>query len=148
MAETTLDAVAEQLAESLDNYIVGALEAIGALDLAAMTRDRIAQTSPHLAAQLCSEDDDIAAQTVIDLAGVAWPDDPEPSWWRTPVGRAVGRSVGADLADAVSHSVAAAMLGIAPGTVSTMMARGCDLDRHPDGGITKASVIARIARLG
>ena len=148
MTETTLDAVAAQLADTLDNHIVGSLEAIGALDLAAMVRDRIDQTAPRLAAQLCSDDDHIAAQTVIDLAGIAWPDDPEPAWWRTPVGRAVGRSVGADLSNAVSHSVAAAMLGIAPGTVSTMMARGCDLDRHPEGGITKASVIARIARLG
>ncbi|MFD3592601.1 hypothetical protein ACFWU5_07705 [Nocardia sp. NPDC058640] len=86
---------------------------------------------------------------MIDLAGVAWPDDVEPAWWRTPVGRAVGRSVGMiDEADSVSQTVAAAMLGVAPGTVASMMSRGCDLDRHPDGGITRASVIARIQRLG
>ncbi|MFF2088643.1 hypothetical protein ACFVVM_33070 [Nocardia sp. NPDC058176] len=144
-----IDAVAEQLTDELDNHVVGALEAIGALDLAKMTRARIAEIAPRLAADLCSADDRVAAQTVIDLAGIAWPDDPDPSWWRTPLGRAVGRSVGSTYTDAVSYSVAAAMLGVATGTVKSIMSRdgGADLDRHPDGGITKASVLARIARL-
>ena len=148
MTDSNTAAVADQLAGALDNYIVGALEAIGALDLAAMTRERIAETAPTLAASLCSDDDEVAAQTVIDLAGVAWPEEPEPVWWRTPVGRMVGRSVGRDDTESVSYSVAAAMLGVATGTVKSMMARErTDLDRHPDGGLTRASVLARIARL-
>ncbi|MFD5179333.1 hypothetical protein ACFWM1_26235 [Nocardia sp. NPDC058379] len=137
MADVDTSAVADQLAEALDNYIVGALEAIGALDLAVAARERIAATAPVLAASLCGDDDLVAAQTVIDLAGVAWPERPEPVWWRTPVGRMVGRSVGREDTESVSYSVAAAMLGVATGTVKSMMAREhTDLDRHPDGGLT------------
>ncbi|MFE7723285.1 hypothetical protein ACFU44_30115 [Nocardia rhizosphaerihabitans] len=53
-------------------------------------------------------------------------------WWRTPVVRMVGHPVGRDDAESVSYSVAAAMLGVAAGTVKSMMARErTDLDRHP-----------------
>ncbi|WP_067470563.1 hypothetical protein [Nocardia amamiensis] len=145
---THFEDVTEQLREALDNRIVGDLQAIGALDLADMARARIDQAARRFAAALCSDDDSIAAQTVIDLAGVAWPEDPEPGWWRTPLGLAVGRSVGADTALSVSRSVAGAMLGVTKGTVDSMIARknGSGLERHPDGGITMSSVLALLAR--
>ncbi|MFE7723284.1 hypothetical protein ACFU44_30110 [Nocardia rhizosphaerihabitans] len=41
------------------------------LGLAATARERIAATVPVLAASLCGDDDQVAAQTMIDLAGVA-----------------------------------------------------------------------------
>jgi hypothetical protein len=36
------------------------------------------------------------------------------------------------------------MLGVVRGTVSQMVARGT-LDRHPDGGVLRSSVLARLA---
>ena len=66
-------------------------------------------------------------------------------WWRTPLGRVCARSLGHDTADAVTHSTAAAMLGIKVGSVGPMVHRGY-LDRHPDGGVTRSSVLARLAR--
>lgn len=75
-----------------------------------------------------------------DLAGVLWDVDPEPQWWRTPLGLAVARSVGRDDTVSVSRSVAAAMLNVHPGTVAQWAHRG-KLGRHPDGGIQLASVL-------
>ena len=37
------------------------------------------------------------------------------------------------------------MLGVHPGTVAQLVHRGT-LDRHPDGGILRASVLQRLAR--
>jgi len=58
----------------------------------------------------------------------------------------VRRVLGTDDAEAVTYSVAAAMLGVTKGTASTLVQRG-RLDRHPDGGITRASVFIRLVRL-
>lgn len=69
--------------------------------------------------------------------------DPEPQWWRSPLGRAVAASIGTDDAQAVGASVAAAMLGISPSRVHAL-AEGGKLDRHPDGGIVRASVMRRL----
>lgn len=59
--------------------------------------------------------------------------------------RVCARSLGRDDAEAITHSVAAAMLGVHPGTVAQLVHRGT-LDRHPDGGILRASVLQRLAR--
>jgi len=45
----------------------------------------------------------------------------------------------------VAHSIAAAMLGVNPKQIGAMVARGY-LDRHPDGGVLRASVFQRLAR--
>lgn len=95
--------------------------------------------------------DRLSAQTVIDLMCVLWPHgSPEdsgcPEWWRTPLGRLCARSLGTDDAEAVSRSVAAAMLGVTAGTVQQLVHRGT-LDRHPAGGVLRASVLQRIDRL-
>ncbi|MBF6333604.1 hypothetical protein [Nocardia transvalensis] len=138
--------VEQQIYDSLDERVVGALEALGWLDLADLARQRLDKTVPMLAAQLTQDDDDqLAAQTVNDLAGVAWDADPEPEWWRTPVGRLVARSVGREDSEAVTHHVAAAMLGVTRGTIAQLVHRGT-LDRHPDGGVTRASVLNRLVR--
>ena len=60
------------------------------------------------------------------------------------LGRLCARSVDYGDSDSVTRSVAAAMLGVHPGTVAQLAHRGT-LDRHPDGGITRASVLLRIA---
>lgn len=103
-----------------------------------------------LAAQLVQDEDDrLAAQTVIDVMCALWPHgSPEivgrADWWRTPLGRVCARSLGRDDAEAVTHSVAAAMLGVPRGSIGPMISRG-HLDRHPDGGVLRASVLQRLA---
>jgi hypothetical protein len=99
-----------------------------------------------LAGQLAAADDDVLAETVVDVMAALWPTgDPPPEWWRTPVGRRCAASLGAEDSAEVTHSVAAAMLGVARGGIGKMVARG-DLERHPDGGVTRASVLLRLAR--
>lgn len=108
-----------------------------------MELDRlITERAPDLAAHLVADDDRLVAQTVIDLMCAL--DEPEPSWWRTPLGRVVAGSVGHESAEAVRASVAAAMLGISPGRVHQLAERG-KLDRHPDGGVVRSSVMQRLA---
>lgn len=107
-------------------------------------------SAPHVAQQLRSSDDNELAQTVSDLMNALWPNgSPEqcgqPEWWRTPVGRVCAKSLGIAGAEEVTHSVAAAMLGVTRSTVATLVARGT-LDRHPDGGVLRSSVLARLAR--
>jgi hypothetical protein len=49
-----------------------------------------------------------------------------------------------DDAEAVSASVAVAMLGAPVGASDTLHSEG-KLDRHPDGGVVRASVMQRLA---
>ena len=145
--------VAQQICDELHRALVQPASALLGLDLADVLDDRIRSRAPMLAAQLCQDDDDqLAAEVVVDVMGALWPhgapeDVGEADWWRTPLGRMCARSLGHSDSDAVTYSVAAAMLGVARGTVSTLVHRGT-LDRHPDGGVTRASVLARLVRLG
>lgn len=99
-----------------------------------------------IALALLSPDDDEAAEMAVDVMAALWPrTDPDPSWWQTPLGRVLARSVGADDVEAVTHSVAAAMLGVTRGTIAQLVHRGA-LDRHPDGGVLRSSILQRIAQ--
>lgn len=139
------DPVAKQLRDALDAGIVSNLITLGWWDLADLARERLEPTARRLASQLAQDEDDrLAAQTVIDLAGLAWESDPSAQWWRTPLGRLVARSLGHQDTEAVTQSVAAAMLGVTRGTIAQLVARGT-LERHPDGGVSRASVLKRIA---
>lgn len=143
------DAVAAQLTEELGQR-AWELAALLGPDVADELRRRIRSAVPILAAQLLQDDDDrLAAQTVIDVMCALWPhgqpEDADPDWWRTALGRACARSLGRADAESVSQSVAAAMLGVTRGTVAQLVARGT-LDRHPDGGVLRASVLQRLAR--
>lgn len=106
--------------------------------------DRVAS---QLAGAIAANEDRLLAEIVIDLMSALWPiDDPLPEWWQSPVGRACAHSIGdADHTDTVTHSVAAGMLGLARSSIGTMVARG-DLDRGDDGGVTVASIKARLTR--
>lgn len=112
---------------------------------------QIEQVATAMVAQLTQEQDDrLSAQTCIDLMCLLWsaaaPEDcGHAAWWTTPLGRLCARSLGRDDAEAITHSVAAAMLGVHPGTVAQLAHRGT-LDRHPDGGVLRSSVLQRIAR--
>jgi hypothetical protein len=96
------------------------------------------------AASLLGDDDKLAAQTVIDLMMLLWPNsDPTTDWWRTPLGHAVARSVGHPTAEVVSYSVAGAMLGCTKQNVGKLVQAG-RLDRGPNGGVTTQSVRAAL----
>jgi hypothetical protein len=145
-----VSAAPETVAAQLRDELGGVARAVGdvlGVDLLLDMEQRLEPACHRLAAELCSEDDHLAAEAVLTVMCARWPDgtEPPPEWWHTPVGRMVARSVGRDDSEAVTRSVAAAMLGRSPGTVAQLVHRG-SLDRHPDGGITRASVLARLAR--
>lgn len=149
MTPLTLETVARQLQDELAGLAATWTPILGpdrGIDL-----ERAAgQTARQIARSLVEGDDHESAQTCIDVLNVLWPHGtPEtighPDWWHTPLGRACARSLGHDTAETVSRSVAAAMLGVTPGTVSQLVHRGT-LDRHPDGGVLRSSVLARLAR--
>lgn len=115
------------------------------LDIVDQLDQRTQERAAMLAATLTGDDDRQAAEVCVDLITCLFPhSDPPPEWWRTPLGRALAASAGMDGSEAVSMSVAAAMLGVSPGR-ATQLADAGKLDRHPDGGVTRASVTARIA---
>ncbi len=116
------------------------------LDWHEFTEQRIAGRVGMLAHQLTSaeNEDRLAAETAQDVMMALWPhEDPPPEWWSTPVGRAVAASYGLPGAEAVSASVAAAMLGVSRGRVYQLLDGG-KLERHPDGGVTATSVAQRL----
>ena len=153
----TADLAAARLQANNDlHHIAWGLHSLGlafADPIAPTAAAQLTEVARVIVAQLAQEHDDrLAAQTCIDVMAVMWPhaapeDCGQADWWRTPLGRLCARSLGRDDAESVSHSVAAAMLGVTRSTVSTMVRRGT-LDRHPDGGVLRASVLQRIHRLG
>jgi len=142
---TILDQVGAQLADELGAAIYP-LAVLAGPEAAVRWPRAIAVVAPVLAAQLVQDDDDrLAAQTTIDVMAALFPrGEPDPAWWSTPLGRMVARSVGHDDSEAVTQSVAAAMLGVTRGTVAQLVHRGT-LDRHPDGGVLRSSVMRRLA---
>ncbi len=83
----------------------------------------------------------------VDVMHALWgPTDPEDvgrgQWWGTPLGRACARHLAHDAAEVLTQAQAAAMLGVPRGTVGSLVHRG-QLDRHPDGGVLKSSVLQR-----
>jgi hypothetical protein len=114
--------------------------------------NEISTASQVLACQLVQTDNDrLAAQTVIDLMVLLWPHcAPEncgrAEWWLTPLGQMCGRSLARDDAASLTQETAARMLGVARGTIATLLHRGT-LARHPDGGVSRAAVLDRLVRL-
>lgn len=135
--------VADQIVRELEERLT-AWEALLGHDVLEPARRRIADRAAMWAAQLTQVDDDrLSAQTVIDLMAVLG--DREPEWFPTPLGRLVARSAGSPLPDCVSHSVAAAMLGVSRARVGHLADAG-RLDRCPDGSLSTVSVLAEMDR--
>lgn len=111
-------------------------------------RERLDEQAAQWADTLLGEDDQAAAYTAIRLVSALYPGDapfdPPVSWWGTPFGRAVFSRAGHPAASAVPFSVAAAVLGITRQGVHDLTVRG-KLQRDPGGGVTVASVRARLA---
>ncbi|MFJ5121852.1 hypothetical protein [Kitasatospora sp. NPDC088548] len=106
-----------------------------------MVRSSLSQAAKRFTAQLRSDDDETVADAVLDLVTNLYPGDtPIPDdWWATPLGRATAASTGHPTAEAVTYSVAGAMLGIDAEAVH-LLTRTSQLDGHPDGGVTSVSV--------
>lgn len=140
------DEIAAHLLERMRLRILSPLTTLVGLDLIDLIDPRLKSAARRLAQQMLSDDEREAAQTVIDVMALLWPDtDPEdedPTWWHTPLGQQVARSIGEDNT-AVTYRRAATMLGVQRGTVSKWVQRGT-LDRHPDGGVRLGSVLERL----
>ena len=138
----TTDAAARQLADELDARLQAWAPLVGVGDVLELSR-RLRAAAERTVAELAQDQDDrLAAETVLTVMSVLDPEsDPPPEWWGTPLGRLVARSLGRDDAEAWSPSVAAAVLGVTKGTIDQLRHRGV-LERHPDGGLTRSSVLA------
>jgi hypothetical protein len=138
------DELAAQIRDGL-GAVVDPLGPLLGLDLADVLRDRVSSRAAGLAEQLVSRDHHVISETVIKLMNALWPiGDPPANWWRTPLGRAVAGSIRPEDIEAVAPSVAAAMLGVSRGRVYQLLEQG-KLDRHPHGGVVRASVLQRLA---
>ncbi|GAB3482960.1 hypothetical protein [Nocardiopsis coralliicola] len=117
-------------------------------ELVAPVRRRVEADAQMWAAQLLGRDQERAAHTAARLVGLLYPGDeafdPPEQWWRTPLGGAVARTLGHTAKQRVTFAEAGAMLGITRQGVHDLARRG-KLVRHPDGGVTSASVRDRAA---
>ena len=142
LAEHLVRVVGTRLLDPLE-ILLGDGSAVGG------PRQRVRAGAGGWAARLLGGDERAAAETAGRLIGALYPGDgpfdPPAGWWRTPLGQAVARRVGHPGAEAVSYVVAAAMLGMTRQGVHDLAARG-KLDRHPEGGVTTASIRARLDR--
>jgi hypothetical protein len=140
----TQAALAEQLRKDVGAVTWGLTALLGPCEELELVDQRVDARVAMWAATLLGDDDKLAAQTVVDLMAVLWPNcDPTTDWWRTPLGRAVARSVGHPTADAVSYSIAGAMLGCSKQYVGKLVQAG-RLNRGPNGGVTSRSVRAAL----
>lgn len=94
------DEIAAHLLERMRLRILSPLTTLVGLDLIDLIDPRLKSAARRLAQQMLSDDEREAAQTVIDVMALLWPDtDPEdedPTWWHTPLGQQVARSIGRD----------------------------------------------------
>jgi len=110
-------------------------------------RSSVAADAEMWAAQLLGDDPELARQVAIRLMAVLYPGDapfdPPDAWWATPLGRVTARRAGHPSKEGVSFGVAGAMLGITRQGVHDLVSRN-KLSRHPSGGVTVASIRARL----
>ncbi|WP_174567357.1 hypothetical protein [Actinomadura kijaniata] len=140
--------LARELTRLVETRIVDPLEILlDPGDDVGDVRERLRVQAEVWAAQLLGPDDRTAVMTSARLIAALFPGDgpfdPPDAWWRTAFGRAVARRTGHPGAEAVGFATAAAMLGITRQGVHDLVKRA-KLDRHPDGGVTTASIRARL----
>ncbi|GAA1311709.1 hypothetical protein [Saccharothrix xinjiangensis] len=137
--------LAEQLATIIRVRLLDPLEIL--FDDVGDLPDRVDAVAGRMAATLLGDDETAARHTIARLVGALYPGDepfdPPADWWRTPLGRVVARRMGHPAAHSVSYSVAGAMLGVTKQGVHDLVRRG-KLTKDPEGGVTVASVRARL----
>lgn len=140
--------LASELVALVERRIIDPLEMLfSSAEQIGPVRDGLRIEAEVWAAQLLGPDDQLAVHTVAQLIAALFPGDgpfdPPDAWWSTALGRAVARRVGHPGRSAVSFAVAGGMLGITRQGVHDLVKRA-KLVRHPDGGVTTASVKARL----
>lgn len=133
--------LADQLRDEVGAIVRSLAALLGPSEQLLMLEQQVESRAAMWASNLLGDDDNLAAETVIDLVNLFFPGDagPDAGWWRTPLGRAAARSVGFPGADVVSYSVAGAMLGCTKQYIGKLAAAG-RLDRGSSGGVTTASI--------
>lgn len=136
---------AAQLTDEV-SAIATALAALLGADLVTLLTDRADQAASRLTAELTNGG--LCDETAADILALIWPhSDPDPSWWRTPLGLVIASHWAARQEGAGWTRVEAAeVLGVAPGTIAQLAARGT-LERADGGRVSVASVVARLLRL-
>ena len=137
--EATSALIRAEVAELLDARLTGPVCVLLGADLADLLTERIWTRSKQIAEHLLSADRALAAQTVTDMAGVL--PEPTPEWWRSPLGRVVGRTYDAE--QAVTPTAASKILGVSRVRVHQLIDTG-KLHSVP-GGVSLASVLDRLA---
>lgn len=132
-----------QLAEDLAMIAFNTSGLFG-LDLHPILTARVDSLASLLISELRTDETAISAATTI-MHALHGTHDPDPDWWRSPLGRLCANALAEESAEAITHQAAADMLGLARGTIAAMVHRGT-LDRHPDGGVLRSSVLARLGR--
>ena len=137
--------LARDLSRLVEARVLGPVDVLFGLDKD--LRRRAFESVLGWTEELLGPDDDAARTTAIRLISTLFPSDepfnPPTDWWGTPFGRAVLLRAGHPNAEAVSFTVAAAMLGISRQGVHDLARRG-KVQPHPDGGVTVDSVQARL----
>lgn len=133
-----------QILEELNRSLHALGDVLGT-DVVRPVRHRIEERVGEISAALGSEER-LARDTAIALMRVMFPRDAEPPapWWRTPLGRACATHTAGLYPDRIQANGAAAILGIGSSRVYQLLDSG-KLTRHPDGGVTRASVMHRVA---
>jgi hypothetical protein len=139
-------ALAHDLSRIIESRLLDPLDIL--FGTGEMLRKRVREETLAWAALLLGDDDKAAAYTAGRLISALYPGDapfdPPAQWWATPFGRSVALRVGHPTATEVPVAVAAAMLGMTRQGVHDLLHRG-KLARDPVGGVTVASVRARLA---
>ena len=110
-------------------------------------RHRIDERAAALATTLTGADRAGAATTASAIMGVLFPGGLEPphGWWRTPLGRACAVHCADHHPRRIQANVAAEILGVGPSRIYQLVDAG-KLEKHPDGGVTRSSVMQRVAQ--
>ncbi|MCE7008918.1 hypothetical protein LWC34_39825 [Kibdelosporangium philippinense] len=111
-------------------------------------RERCERAAESWAVRLLGPHGNYAVASII---GALYPGDdafdPPADWWRTALGQVVLRQMGFPGREAVSYTLAGAMLGVTRQGVHDLVTRN-KLARHPDGGVTVTSIRERIQLRG
>ena len=134
---SALDQLAEEVGARLHALaVLGGAHSVAEAPVDART------LAEHVWPMLTSPDERESAQAAADIMCALWPDATPDEWWSTPLGRLIAGTITGGM-DTVTHDTAAKMLGVARGTVGTLVSRG-KLDRI-DGKILRSSVMQRLA---
>lgn len=138
-----LDAAVAQLEDELGALAARAGAVLGT-DIHLMLVERAQARAAWLVAEIA--DGDQADATALDLLALLWPDDPEPGWWRTPLGLLVAPTAAQEGGPGFTRSAAAVVLGVSAGTIAQLTNRKT-LERDADGRVNRRATLTRLLRL-